>query len=153
AQPVSLAFTENPMPLRLVFMGTPDFAVPTLCEIVGGGHDVVAVYTRAPKPKGRGMELAQSPIEREARRFGLPGLTPKTLGTSQAEAEFRALGADGAVVVAYGLILPKPILDAVPLGAFNLHASLLPRWRGAAPINRAVMAGDPETGVTVMKMA
>jgi methionyl-tRNA formyltransferase len=141
------------MPLRLVFMGTPDFAVPTLCEIVGRGHEVVAVYTRAPKPKGRGMELAPSPVEREARRFGLPVLTPKTLRTSQAEAEFRALGADCAVVVAYGLILPKPILDALPRGAFNLHASLLPRWRGAAPINRAIMAGDPETGVTVMKMA
>jgi len=141
------------MPLRLVFMGTPDFAVPTLCEIAGRGHEVVAVYTRAPKPKGRGMELAPSPVEREARRFGLPVLTPKTLRTSQAEAEFRALGADCAVVVAYGLILPKPILEAVPLGAFNLHASLLPRWRGAAPINRAIMAGDPETGVTVMKMA
>ena len=141
------------MPLRLVFMGTPDFAVPTLCEIVGRGHEVVAVYTRAPKPKGRGMELAPSPVEREARRFGLPGLTPKTLRTPEAEAEFRALGADCAVVVAYGLILPRPILDALPRGAFNLHASLLPRWRGAAPINRAIMAGDPETGVTVMKMA
>jgi methionyl-tRNA formyltransferase len=141
------------MPLRLVFMGTPDFAVPTLCEIVGRGHGVVALYTRAPKPKGRGMELGPSPVEREARRFGLPVLTPKTLRTSEAEAEFRALGADCAVVVAYGLILPKPILDAVPLGAFNLHASLLPRWRGAAPINRAIMEGDPETGVTVMNMA
>jgi len=99
------------------------------------------------------MELAPSPVEREARRFGLPGLTPKTLRTPEAEAEFRALGADCAVVVAYGLILPRPILDALPRGAFNLHASLLPRWRGAAPINRAIMAGDPETGVTVMKMA
>jgi methionyl-tRNA formyltransferase len=141
------------MPLRLVFMGTPDFAVPTLCEIAGRGREVVAVYTRALKRKGRGMELSPSPVEREARRFGLPVLTPKTLRTSQAEVEFRALGADCAVVVAYGLILPKPILDAMPLGAFNLHASLLPRWRGAAPINRAIMAGDPETGVTVMKMA
>jgi methionyl-tRNA formyltransferase len=144
---------EHPMPLRLVFMGTPDFAVPTLCEIVGRGHEVVTVYTRAPKPKGRGMEFSPSPVEREARRFGLPVLTPKTLRTFEAEAEFRARCADCAVVVAYGLILPKPILDAVPLGAFNLHASLLPRWRGAAPINRAIMAGDPETGVTVMKMA
>jgi methionyl-tRNA formyltransferase len=141
------------MPLRLVFMGTPDFAVPTLCEIVGRGYEVVAVYTRAPKPKGRGMELSPSPVEREARRFGLSVLTPRTLRTSQAEVEFRAVGADCAVVVAYGLILPRPILDALPLGAFNLHASLLPRWRGAAPINRAIMAGDPETGVTVMKMA
>src|SRR5437763_6056166 len=140
------------MPLHLVFMGTPDFAVPTLCEIVGRGHDVVAVYTRAPKPKGRGMEFAPSPVERQARRFGLSVLTPKMLRTSEADAAFRAHGAECAVVVAYGLILPKPILDAVPLGAFNLHASLLPRWRGAAPINRAVMAGDPETGVMVMKM-
>src|SRR5262249_62137975 len=105
-----------------------------------------------PKPKGRGMELAPSPVEREARRFGLPVLTPKTLRTPEAEAEFRALGADCAVVVAYGLILPKSILDAVPLGAFNLHASLLPRCPGAAPINRAVMAGDPPTrGAAVEK--
>src|SRR6516162_9291770 len=99
------------------------------------------------------MELAPSPVEREARRFGLPVLTPKTLRTMEAADSARAHGADVAVVVAYGLILPKPILEAVPLGAFNLHASLLPRWRGAAPINRAIMAGDPETGVTVMKMA
>jgi methionyl-tRNA formyltransferase len=141
------------MSLRVVFMGTPDFAVPTLCEIVERGHEVVAVYTRAPKPKGRGMGLAPGPVESQARRFGLPVLTPKTLRTGEAEAAFRAHGADAAVVVAYGLILPKPILDAVPLGAFNLHASLLPRWRGAAPINRAIMADDAETGVTVMKMA
>jgi methionyl-tRNA formyltransferase len=141
------------MPLRLVFMGTPDFAVPTLAEIVGRGHEVVAVYTRAPKPAGRrGMELTPSPVEREARRFGLAVHTPKTLRTHEAAAAFRQHGADAAVVVAYGLILPKPILDAVPLGCFNLHASLLPRWRGAAPINRAVMAGDAETGVMVMRM-
>jgi methionyl-tRNA formyltransferase len=140
------------MALRLIFMGTPDFAVPTLCEIVGRGHEVVAVYTRAPKPAGRGMALQPSPIEREARRFGLPVLSPKTLRTPEAEAVFRSHGADAAVVVAYGLILPKPVLDALPLGAFNLHASLLPRWRGAAPINRAVMAGDAESGVMVMRM-
>jgi methionyl-tRNA formyltransferase len=140
------------MPLRLVFMGTPDFAVPTLLEIVGRGHDVAAVYTRAPKPAGRGMELQPSPVEREARRFGLPVLTPRTLRTGDATEAFRAHGAEAAVVVAYGLILPRPILDAVPLGCFNLHASLLPRWRGAAPINRAIMAGDAETGVMVMKM-
>src|SRR3954452_5554382 len=140
------------MALRLIFMGTPDFAVPTLCEIVGRGHEIVAVYTRAPKPAGRGMALAPSPVEREARRFGLPVLTPKTLRTPTAAPAFLAHGADAAVVVAYGLILPKPVLDAVPLGAFNLHASLLPRWRGAAPINRAVMAGDAESGVMVMKM-
>jgi methionyl-tRNA formyltransferase len=140
------------MSLRLVFMGTPDFAVPTLLEIVGRGHDVAAVYTRAAKPAGRGMEPRPSPVEREARRFALPVLTPATLRTADAEAAMRAHGANAAVVVAYGLILPKPILDAFPLGAFNLHASLLPRWRGAAPINRAIMAGDAETGVMVMRM-
>src|SRR5216117_1023657 len=140
------------MPLRLVFMGTPDFAVPTLIEIVGRGHEVAAVYTRAPKPAGRGMDLQPTPVEREARRFGSSVLTPKTLRTEDAVMEFRAHKADAAVVVAYGLILPVPILEAAQLGCFNLHASLLPRWRGAAPINRAVMAGDAETGVTVMKM-
>ena len=140
------------MPLRLIFMGTPDFAVPTLAEIVGRGHEIAAAYTRAPKPAGRGMAMQPTPVEREARRFGLDVLTPATLRTHDAEVAFRAHRADAAVVVAYGLILPKPILDAVPLGAFNLHASLLPRWRGAAPINRAIMAGDAESGVMVMKM-
>ena len=140
------------MPLRLIFMGTPDFAVPTLAEIVGRGHDVAAVYTRAAKPAGRGMEPKPTPVEREARRLGLAVYTPATLRTPEAFAAFKAHGADAALVVAYGLILPKPILDAVPLGCFNLHASLLPRWRGAAPINRAIMAGDRETGVMVMKM-
>jgi methionyl-tRNA formyltransferase len=138
--------------MRLIFMGTPDFAVPTLIEIVGRGHEVVAVYTRAPKPAGRGMDLQVTPVEREARRFGISVFTPKTLRTDEALAEFRAHGADAAVVVAYGLILPKPVLEAVPLGCFNLHASLLPRWRGAAPINRAIMAGDAESGVMVMRM-
>src|SRR4051812_23805989 len=128
--------------MRLIFMGTPDFAMPTLIEIVGRGHQVAAVYTRAAKPAGRGMELQPTPVEREARRFGLLVLTPKSLRTDEAIAEFRAHNADAAVVVAYGLILPKPILNAVPLGCVNLHASLLPRWRGAAPINRAIMAGD-----------
>jgi methionyl-tRNA formyltransferase len=140
------------MTLRLVFMGTPDFAVPTLAEIVRRGHEVVAVYTRAPQPAGRGLELRPSPVEREARRFGLAVLAPKTLRTEEAQETFRAHQADAAVVVAYGLILPKPILDAPPLGCFNLHASALPRWRGAAPINRAVMAGDAETAAVVMKM-
>ena len=139
--------------MRLIFMGTPDFAVPTLIEIVGRGHEVAAVYTRGAKPAGRGMELQPTPVEREARRFGLSVLTPTTLRTEEAAAAFRAHKADAAVVVAYGLILPVPILDAVPLGCFNLHASLLPRWRGAAPINRAIMAGDAETGVMVMRMA
>jgi methionyl-tRNA formyltransferase len=140
------------MSLRLIFMGTPEFAVPALLEIVGRGHKVAAVYTAAPKPAGRGMEPKPSAVEREARRFGLPVLTPKTLRTPDAVERFRAHGAEAAVVVAYGLILPKPILEAVPLGCFNLHASLLPRWRGAAPINRAIMAGDVETGVTIMRM-
>jgi methionyl-tRNA formyltransferase len=138
--------------MRLIFMGTPDFAVPTLIEIVGRGHEVAAVYTRAAKPAGRGMDVQVTPVEREARRFGIPVLTPKTLRSDEAVAAFRAHGADAAVVVAYGLILPAPVLDAVPLGCFNLHASLLPRWRGAAPINRAVMAGDAESGVMVMRM-
>jgi len=138
--------------VRLVFMGTPDFAVPTLMEIVGGGHEVAAVYTRAPQPAGRGLAPKPSSIAREAERFGLPIFTPKTLKQSDAAEVMRAHGADAAVVVAYGLILPKPILDTFPLGCFNLHASLLPRWRGAAPIHRAVMAGDKETGVMVMKM-
>jgi methionyl-tRNA formyltransferase len=139
--------------MRLVFMGTPDFAVPTLLEIIGRDHEVAAVYNRAPKPAGRGMELQLTPVEREARRFNIPVLTPKTLRTDEALETFRAHKADAAVVVAYGLILPAAILEAVPLGCFNLHASLLPRWRGAAPINRAVMAGDAESGVMVMRMA
>src|SRR4051795_12399273 len=140
------------MPLRLIFMGTPDFAVPTLLELVAHGHEVVAVYTRAPKPAGRGMKLQPTPVEQEARRLGIPVFTPKTLKTPEALEEFRSHEADAAVVVAYGLILPQAILAAVPLGCFNLHGSLLPRWRGAAPINRAVMAGDKETGVMVMRM-
>jgi methionyl-tRNA formyltransferase len=140
------------MPLRLIFMGTPDFAVPTLLALHGGGHEVVAVYTRAPKPAGRGMKLQPTPVEQEARRLGIPVLTPTTLRTPEALEEFRTHHADAAVVVAYGMILPQAILDAPPLGCFNLHASLLPRWRGAAPINRAIMAGDAESGVMVMKM-
>jgi methionyl-tRNA formyltransferase len=138
--------------LRLVFMGTPDFAVPTLVEIHGAGHEVAAVYTRAPQPAGRGLAPRPSPIAREAERFGLPIFTPKTLKENDAAEAMRAHGADAAVVVAYGLILPKSILEIFPLGCFNLHASLLPRWRGAAPIHRAVMAGDQETGIMVMKM-
>jgi methionyl-tRNA formyltransferase len=140
------------MPLRLIFMGTPDFAVPTLLELAAHGHEIVAVYTRAPKPGGRGMKLQPTPVEQEARRLGIPVLTPKTLKSPEALEEFRAHNADAAVVVAYGMILPQAILDAPPLGCFNLHASLLPRWRGAAPINRAIMAGDAESGVMVMKM-
>jgi methionyl-tRNA formyltransferase len=141
------------MPLRLIFMGTPDFAVPTLLELAAHGHEIAAVYTRAPKPGGRrGLQLQPTPVEQEARRLGVPVLTPTTLKTPDAFEEFRAHQADAAVVVAYGMILPQAILDAPKSGCFNLHASLLPRWRGAAPINRAIMAGDAETGVMVMKM-
>jgi methionyl-tRNA formyltransferase len=140
------------MPLRLIFMGTPDFAVPTLLELVAHGHEIAAVYTRAAKPAGRGMKLQQSPVEQQAQRLNIPVLTPTTLKTSEAAAEFRAFDADAAVVVAYGMILPQAILDAPAQGCYNLHASLLPRWRGAAPINRAVMEGDAESGVMVMKM-
>jgi methionyl-tRNA formyltransferase len=139
--------------MRLIFMGTPDFAVPTLLALAGAGHDIAAVYTRAAKPGGRrGLDLVPTPVERAARELGLPVLTPKTLKDEAAQAAFRAHNADAAVVIAYGLILPKPVLDAPRLGCFNVHASLLPRWRGAAPINRAIMAGDPESGVTIMRM-
>src|SRR5262249_22062065 len=124
------------MPLRLIFMGTPDFAVPTLTAVAGAGRGIAAVYTRAPKPAGRGMALTPSPVERTAQDLNLPVLAPATLRTAEAQETFRAHKADAAVVVAYGLILPKAILDALPLGAFNLHGSLLPLWRGAAPINR-----------------
>jgi methionyl-tRNA formyltransferase len=141
------------MPLRLIFMGTPDFSVPTLLELVAHGHEIVAVYTRAPKPGGRrGLQLQPTPVEEAARKLGVPVLTPKTLKTQEALDEFSAFDADAAVVVAYGMILPQMILDAPKLGCYNLHASLLPRWRGAAPINRAIMAGDAESGVMVMKM-
>jgi methionyl-tRNA formyltransferase len=140
------------MPLRLIFMGTPDFAVPTLLELAAHGHEIAAAYTRVAKPAGRGMKLQPTTVEQEARRLNIPVLTPTTLKTPQALAEFRSHNADAAVVVAYGMILPQAILDAPALGCFNLHASLLPRWRGAAPINRAIMAGDAESGVMVMKM-
>src|ERR1700709_2192346 len=132
------------MPLRLIFMGTPDFAVPTLLELVAHSHEVMAVYTRAPKPAGRGMKLQPTPVEVEARRLGIPVLTPTTLKTSEAQDEFRAPDAAAAVVVAYGMILPQAILDVPKLGCFNLHGSLLPRWRGAAPMQRAIMAGGGE---------
>mgnify|MGYP001388143454 FL=1 len=140
------------MPLRLIFMGTPDFAVPTLRELHAHGHEIVAVYTRAAKPAGRGMKLQPTPVEQAARELGLPVLTPSTLKTPEAEATFRAHNADAAVVVAYGMILPENILNAVPRGCFNLHASLLPRWRGAAPIQRAILTGDACSGAMVMKM-
>jgi methionyl-tRNA formyltransferase len=140
------------MPLRLIFMGTPEFAVPTLHTLAEHGHEIAAVYTRAAKHAGRGMKLQPTPVEQEARRLGIAVLTPATLKTAEAQQEFDAHHADAAVVVAYGMILPQAILDTPKLGCFNLHASLLPRWRGAAPINRAIMAGDAESGVMVMKM-
>jgi methionyl-tRNA formyltransferase len=138
--------------LRLAFMGTPDFAVPTLTELIGQGHEIAAVYTQPARPKGRGLVPEASPVEKLARAHGLPVRTPATLKEAAAQAEFAALALDAAVVVAYGLLLPKPILDAPKLGCFNLHASLLPRWRGAAPIQRAIMACDTETGVMAMRM-
>lgn len=140
------------MTLKLAFMGTPEFATPSLAELIGEGHDIRCVYTRAPKPKGRGQREVKSPVHALAERAGFQVRTPASLKTADEQAAFAALGADAAVVVAYGLILPRAILDAPRLGCFNLHASLLPRWRGAAPIQRAIMAGDRETGVMVMRM-
>ncbi|MBX3581443.1 MAG: methionyl-tRNA formyltransferase [Rhizobiaceae bacterium] len=141
------------MPLRIVFMGTPEFSVPTLSAIAGAGHEIVAVYTQPPRPAGRrGLELTPSPVQREAERLGLEVRTPGSLRGEAEQADFAALNADAAVVVAYGLLLPPPVLAATRLGAFNGHASLLPRWRGAAPIQRAIMAGDRETGMMIMKM-
>ena len=140
------------MSLRVVFMGTPDFAVPSLAAIKEAGHDIAAVYTRAPKPAGRGMAERRTPVHTVADLFGLAVLTPATLKSAEAAEMFRSHRADAAIVVAYGLLLPKNILDTPKYGCFNLHASLLPRWRGAAPINRAIMAGDGETGVSIMKM-
>lgn len=138
--------------LRLAFMGTPDFAAPTLAELVGQGHEIAAVYTQPARPKGRGLASEPSPIAKLAEAYDLPLRTPQTLKDAAAQAEFAELNLDAAVVVAYGLLLPKAILDAPKLGCFNLHGSLLPRWRGAAPIQRAIMAGDVETGVMVMRM-
>ena len=138
--------------MRIVFMGTPDFAVPTLAKLAGGGHEIVAVYTRAPKAAGRGMAERRSPVHEEAERRKIPVLHPATLKDESAAKTFRALKPDVAIVVAYGLLLPKTILQAPKFGCLNLHASLLPRWRGAAPIARAIMAGDAESGVSIMRM-
>jgi methionyl-tRNA formyltransferase len=139
--------------MRIIFMGAPDFATPTLLEIIRQGHEIVAVYTRAPKPAGRrGLEPTKTPVHRLAEQYAIPASAPASLKDAQAQEEFRAYGADVAVVVAYGLILPAAILAGPRLGCLNLHASLLPRWRGAAPIQRAIMAGDAETGVSVMRM-
>ncbi len=133
-------------------MGTPDFAVPTLAELIAQGHDIAAVYSQPPRPKGRGMALEPGPVHKFAAGAGLTVRTPLSLKGEAEQAEFAALNIDAAIVVAYGLLLPKAILDAPALGCFNLHGSLLPRWRGAAPIQWAVMAGDAETGVMVMQM-
>lgn len=141
------------MPLRLIFMGTPEFSVPTLTALHAAGHEIAAVYTQPPRPAGRrGLELTPSPVQREAERLGIAVRTPHSLKGEAEHRAFRDLAADAAVVVAYGLLLPSPILEGTRLGAYNGHASLLPRWRGAAPIQRAIMAGDRETGMMVMKM-
>ena len=133
-------------------MGTPDFAVPTLAELIAQGHDIAAVYSQPPRPKGRGMALEPGPVHAFAERAKLPVRTPLSLKSTEEQTAFAALDVDAAIVVAYGLLLPKAVLDAPRLGCFNLHGSLLPRWRGAAPIQRAVMAGDAQTGVMVMRM-
>src|SRR5580700_4986511 len=133
-------------------MGTPDFAVPTLAELVGRGHDIAAVYTQPARPKGRGYHAEPSPVAKHAALHGLEIRDPASLKNADVQDAFRALELDAAIVVAYGLILPKPILDAPRYGCFNLHGSLLPRWRGAAPVQRAILAGDAETGVMVMHM-
>jgi methionyl-tRNA formyltransferase len=138
--------------MRIIFMGTPDFAVPTLAALLAVGRDVAAVYTQPPRAAGRGMAERSSPVQRFAEESGLSVLTPSRLKSEEEQEQFHALGADAAVVVAYGLILPPALLEGTRHGAFNLHASLLPRWRGAAPIQRAIMAGDIETGVAVMRL-
>jgi methionyl-tRNA formyltransferase len=138
--------------MRIVFMGTPDFAVPALRAILDAGHEVAAVYTQPPRTAGRGMALRKSPVHAAAEEAGLTVLTPERLRGAVEQGRFQTLKADAAVVVAYGLILPRPILEVARHGAFNIHASLLPRWRGAAPINRAIMAGDTETGVSIMRI-
>ncbi|WP_186398688.1 methionyl-tRNA formyltransferase [Stappia sp. P2PMeth1] len=138
--------------MRIVFMGTPEFSVPTLMEIVGQGHDVVACYTQPPRKAGRGMEERKSAVHQAAETLGIPVRCPPSLKSAEEQAALAELAPDAAVVVAYGLLLPQAVLDIPVHGCLNLHASLLPRWRGAAPINRAIMAGDAETGVEVMRM-
>lgn len=140
------------MGLKLIFMGSPDFAVPALEALLAAGHEVVCVYSQPPRPAGRGQAERKTPIHQSAEKFGLAVRTPRRLKSPDEQAAFAALGADLAVVVAYGLILPKAVLEAPRLGCLNLHGSLLPRWRGAAPIQRALMAGDTITGVQAMKM-
>lgn len=140
------------MPLNIVFMGTPDFSVPVLDAIASAGHRVVAVYSQPPRPAGRGMAEVKSPVQRRAEELGIEVRTPVNFKNDGDREAFAALNADVAVVVAYGLLLPKPVLDATRLGCFNVHASKLPRWRGAAPIQRAIMAGDKVTAVNIMRM-
>lgn len=140
------------MPLDIVFMGTPDFAVPVLDAVSAAGHRVVAVYSQPPRPAGRGLSEVKSPVHRRAEALGVPVRTPKNFKADADRAEFAALKPDAAVVIAYGLLLPAPVLDAPRLGCFNVHASKLPRWRGAAPIQRAIMAGDTVTAVNIMRM-
>ncbi|KIQ04628.1 methionyl-tRNA formyltransferase [Agrobacterium tumefaciens] len=141
------------MALRIIFMGTPDFSVPTLRALVDAGHEIVAVYTQPPRPGGRrGLDLQKSPVHQAAELLGIPVLTPLNFKAEEDRATFRDFNADVAVVVAYGLLLPDAILSGTRLGCYNGHASLLPRWRGAAPIQRAIMAGDTETGIMVMQM-
>ncbi|MBD3785703.1 MAG: methionyl-tRNA formyltransferase [Sphingomonadales bacterium] len=137
--------------MRVIFMGTPEFSVPVL-EALAGAHEVVAVYSQPPRPAGRGKALRPSPVQARAEALGLPVRHPLNFKTEEARAEFAAFNADVAVVVAYGLILPQAVLDAPARGCLNIHASLLPRWRGAAPIHRAIMAGDAETGICIMQM-
>ncbi|MEM9312305.1 MAG: methionyl-tRNA formyltransferase, partial [Pseudomonadota bacterium] len=138
--------------MRIVFMGTPDFAVPALVALREAGHEIACVYTQPPRPAGRGKKLRASPVQVKAEELGLELRSPKGLRKPGPQEDFAALGADVAVVAAYGLILPQAVLDAPVHGCLNIHASILPRWRGAAPIHRAVMAGDAETGVTIMQM-
>jgi methionyl-tRNA formyltransferase len=138
--------------MRLIFMGTPDFAVETLKALIGAGHEIACVYSQPPRPAGRGMAERPSPVHAYAAARGIEVRTPTSLKSADEQARFAALKADAAVVVAYGLLLPKPVLDAPRLGCFNVHASLLPRWRGAAPIQRAIMSGDAWSGVTIMRM-
>lgn len=138
--------------LRLAFMGTPDFAVPSLAALLEAGHDVACVYSQPPRPSGRGHQVQPSPVHRFAEARGLPVRTPARLRGGEEQEAFRDLGLDAAVVAAYGLILPRPVLEAPRLGCLNVHGSLLPRWRGAAPIQRAILAGDAETGITIMQM-
>jgi methionyl-tRNA formyltransferase len=138
--------------MRIIFMGTPDFAVPALLSIAKAGHDIVAVYTQPPRPAGRGMAVRNSPVHQEAEALGLTVRVPESLKSPAEQKRFVALEADAAIVVAYGLILPPMVLSGTRRGVFNIHASLLPRWRGAAPINRAIMAGDAETGVSIMRV-